>query len=429
MRGAAFELGAHGVSYAVRFVNSVILTRLVLPGDVGTAMLVSTLHIGLVMVTDAGFLQAMIQSKRGDEPRFLDTIWTLQAIRGAVLAVVCLLVAWPYAHFYDIASALLFVTAAQLAVGGLHSTAIYQLRRRVELQWVVSFEVVGQLLGVAVTLTWAAIAPSPWALVGGAGVKTAADTIASHFLPGRLRHRFRIDREALAEIRGVARWIMGSSAVSFLGAHADRLVIGRLLGEATLGIYSIAINLAEMVGLLVLRLLFGIVYPVLANEHRRDDPARLRSLFYASRLRIDIFAMSTLGALTVLGPWIVSVVWPYGWHDAGWMLQILCVRTALDLISNAWATCLTSLGELKMMFRRNVLRTVTVLAAMPIGFELGGTSGLLWGLGVAEVPAMLLLMWRLQQLRMLWFARELVVLPAWAAGAGVAYGFLVVFVG
>jgi O-antigen/teichoic acid export membrane protein len=406
----------------------VILTRLVVAADVGTALLVSTLHLGLVMVTDAGFLQAMMQSKRGDDPRFLDTIWTLQAIRGAVLAVVCLLVAWPYARFYDLPTALLYVTAAQLAVSGLHSTAIYQLRRQVNLQWVVSFEVIGQLLGVAITLTWAWIASSPWALVGGGAVKIVVDTIASHFLPGRVRHRFRIDRAAVAEIRAVARWVMGSSAVSFLGAHADRLVIGRLLGEATLGIYSIAINLAEMVGMLVLRLLFGIVYPVLANEHRRDDPARLRSLFYASRWRIDVFAMSSLGALTMLGPWLVSSIWTAAWHEAGWMLQILCVRTALDLVSNSWATCLTSIGEQRLVFLRNVVRTVSVLAAMPIGFHLGGPSGLLWGLGAAEVPAMLLLMGRLQQLRLLWFTRELLVLPAWAAGAGVAYTFRRLFV-
>jgi len=427
-RGAAFELGAYAVSYGVRFVNSMILTRLVTDTDVGTAMLVSTLHLGLVMVTDAGFLQAMMQSKRGDDPRFLDTIWTLQVVRGLALAVLCALVAWPYAAFYDFSAALLFVTAAQLAISGFHSTAIYQLRRRVELQWVVSFEVAGQLLGAAVTLTWAALAPSPWALVGGGAVKIAADTIASHFLPGRLRHRFRIDRDAVAEIRGVARWILGSSAVTFVGGHADRLVFGALLGKGPAGVYVYAVILAEMVGALVLRLLFGIVYPVLANEHRRVDSARLRNLFYASRWRIDLFAMSSLGALTVLGPWLVSWIWDEQFHGAGWMLQILCVRTALDLISNSWATALTSIGEQRMVFLRNAVRTTSVLAAMPVGFLLDGQRGLLWALAAAEVPAMLLLMARLRRLGLLWIARELLVLPAWAMGAGAAYGFRVVFV-
>jgi O-antigen/teichoic acid export membrane protein len=423
MRGAAFELVAYAVISAVRFVNSVILTRLLVTDDVGTALLVAALPTGLVMVTDAGFLQATLQSKRGDEPAFLDTVWTLQVLRGVAIAALCVILAWPYAAFFSVPVPLLFVSAAQLAISGLHSTAIYQLRRRVELQWVVSYEVGGQLLGVAITLTWAAIAPSPWALIGGGAAKVLVDSIVSHFLPGRLRHRFHLDREAVREIRAVARWIMASSAVSFVGGYTDRLTIGKLLGDSTLAVYSIALNLADLVGGVVVRLISGVAYPVLSSQYRHGDRDRLRAVFYALRWRLDVVFMPSLGALVVLGPWIVSVVWQEPWHGAGWMLQILCARTALDLTSHAFGTLLTSIGEQRLVFTRNVVRTVAILVLVPSGYALAGQVGLLWSLSGAELLAMMVLARRLRQLGLLWPARELVGPLAGAGGAVIAWAF------
>jgi hypothetical protein len=63
--------------------------------------LVNTLRMGLELFSDIGVAQNIVNSKRGDEPTFLNTIWTLQVIRGAVIWFVGLILAFPIANFYN----------------------------------------------------------------------------------------------------------------------------------------------------------------------------------------------------------------------------------------------------------------------------------------------------------------------------------------
>ena len=46
-----------------------------------------------------GIGPTIIQNKRGDDPTFLNTAWTLQVVRGFILWLGCLAVAWPGAYW------------------------------------------------------------------------------------------------------------------------------------------------------------------------------------------------------------------------------------------------------------------------------------------------------------------------------------------
>ena len=63
--------------------------------------LVNAFLIGLAMFSDLGLAPSIVQSSRGDDPRFLDTAWVLQIARGLVLWILACLLAWPVAAFYD----------------------------------------------------------------------------------------------------------------------------------------------------------------------------------------------------------------------------------------------------------------------------------------------------------------------------------------
>ena len=56
-----------------------------LPEAFGIMALVNVLIQGLTMFSDVGIEPAIVQHRRGDEPRFYNTAWTVQILRGFVL--------------------------------------------------------------------------------------------------------------------------------------------------------------------------------------------------------------------------------------------------------------------------------------------------------------------------------------------------------
>jgi Polysaccharide biosynthesis protein len=62
--------------------------------------IVNTFIVGLAMFSDIGIGQNVIRHERGDDPDFLNTIWTIQVVRGLILAVIATLAAVPIARFY-----------------------------------------------------------------------------------------------------------------------------------------------------------------------------------------------------------------------------------------------------------------------------------------------------------------------------------------
>src|SRR5436190_19575910 len=84
----------------IRFGGNLILSRLLFPELFGLMALVNVFFQGLQMFSDVGIGPAIIQNKKGDEPRFVNTAWTIQCARGFVLTLVGCLLAWPIAKFY-----------------------------------------------------------------------------------------------------------------------------------------------------------------------------------------------------------------------------------------------------------------------------------------------------------------------------------------
>ena len=83
----------------LRLGGNVVLTRLLDPQAFGVVGVIVSVMIVLTMLTDLGFFDFVIRHARGGERRFLDVIWTIRLVQGALLSLVMLASAWPIAAF------------------------------------------------------------------------------------------------------------------------------------------------------------------------------------------------------------------------------------------------------------------------------------------------------------------------------------------
>jgi len=392
LQNSVVEVLTYGATQALRLGSNLILTRLLFPEAFGLMVVVGIVLFGLTMLSDVGILQAVIQNPRGDDEDFLNTAWTLQIMRGGLLCVLTWCIAYPASLFFDKPElfGLLLAAGGQLVIAGFESTSLLTLRRQVASRKLAVIEIGVQFATFVAVVATAMVWQSVWALLIGASIGGLVRLIWSHLIDVGYRNRLEWDKSAWQEITKFGRWIFGSSVATFLSSQSDRLLLGRLLGMSTLGVYSVALMLSEVVGAAVSRVVSGVLYPVFSRVSQ-EEPEMLRDEYYAARLRLDAAALPALGALTMLGDFIVILLWDLRYVEAGWMLRVLAIRAAFACIMLPCEVFLVATGESRFGFIRSVVRMFAVLIGVPLGYAWGGAEGLVLAVALSEVPAAFIL--------------------------------------
>lgn len=421
LRGSAMEMGGYAIGQVLRLAGNLVLSRLLFPEAFGLSALVAVFLVGLELLSDVGLEPCVVQNERGDERRFLDTVWTIQVARGALLSLLALALAWPAAQLYGEPqlAALIAVAGLTPLISGFESTSLLSLRRHVRLGRLMALEVVARALSLAGMVAWALVHASVWALVAGGLIDALVRLAGSHWLREGRRDRFGWDPLAARSVLHFSKWIFASSAVFFFARQGDRLLLGRLLGMGVLGVYSIALFLSEAVGTLVTRITHGVLFPIFSRVARESDE-RLHAVYYATRLRTDLLALPAVGALAVLGSEVVDLLYDDRYQDAGWILQALCLRVALSCVTSPCETCLFALGHTRYAFYANLATTLWIWIGVPLGWLVAGLPGLVWVTATSGIPVLVTLWPPFRRLGMLQPRREAVALAAF--GAGLALG-------
>jgi len=135
LRSIFFTIVNYGGGNILRLISNLILTRLLFPEAFGLLALVQVFITGLQMFSDTGIRVSIMQSKRGDDPDFLNTAWTIQVIRGFFLWLGACVLAYPAASFYGepMLAQLLPVVGLNALISGFASTNVATANRHMKL--------------------------------------------------------------------------------------------------------------------------------------------------------------------------------------------------------------------------------------------------------------------------------------------------------
>jgi O-antigen/teichoic acid export membrane protein len=427
VRGSLITLAGFGGAQALRLVSSVVLTRLLNREAYGLYRLANVFLEGLSFFTAIGSGPAVIRDPRGDEPIFLNTAWTMQVVRGVGLWLAACLLALPYAWFYSqpILWFLIPVVGLTVLLDSFDAAAVHWCSRHMLLFRITALEFLRQLTALLVTISWAWMSPTVWAFPAGAITGCIVVLVLSHMaLPGP-KSRFQWDRECARAQYHFGKWVFVSSVLSFIARQMDVLFLAYYIDIGKVGVYGLAINLAEPLTTLNMRLSQQVLYPLYAKTFR-DRPWDLSRIFYRTRLRIDLLHLPPLGVAMIAGSGIVRLILyksPAFW-EAGWMFQILCIRTAMKCLYNPLSSACTAIEALRSIASALAVRTFWVVATVPIGWHFWGLTGVIWAVAFSETPCLAILYWQLWRAKIVKIHRELFVFVL--IGAGCAVGWLLV---
>ncbi len=387
LRASAWTIGGFGFKQVLRLGSNLILTRLLVPEVFGLMLVVNVVLNGLRMFSELGIGLSIIRDRRGDDPAYLRTAWTLQVLRGAGLCLVASLLAYPLSRIYGEGVFLLLVPVASLGavVSGFDSTALYTLNRRLALGRLTVLDLGTRGLGDGLKIVVAFFNPTVWALVVGALAESVCRTIGSHFLDRSHRDGFGWDRDALRSLVKFGQWIFLNTALVFLAMNSDKLILGKLLSVKTLGVLSIAIMFTEMPMGLLGQLRVKVIFP--AISHWTTLPrAELRGKLLRARRPAILIAALGLAAYVSLGDMVIRFLYRTDYWDAAWMLPILAVGLWPRVLMATIAPALLSVGRPQYHPIGTGARLLVIVVGVPAGYYLGGTVGALIAVALGDLP-------------------------------------------
>ncbi|MBC7171800.1 MAG: oligosaccharide flippase family protein, partial [Polyangiaceae bacterium] len=306
---AAFLLGGVGAAQLIRLVGNVVLTRLLFPEAFGLMGQVVVFLIGLHLFSDIGIGPSIVQSARGDDPKYLNTAWAIQIGRGTVLWLAGLAVAYPFAAFYEkpnLAPLLLAASTTSL-ITGFQSTKINLAARNLNQRSLAKLDLTSQAAGLVVTVSCAYAYRSVWALVAGSLFADVVRVTLSHIvLPGPRNH-FRYDSESARSLIRFGRWIFLSTVLTFLVSYSDRLIFPKLVDSARFGIYQTGANIAALAPAVLSVLANHILFPVYSRI--LQSGGNLRGVFSDVRRPLLIAGGWALSGLAAGGPAAVHLLY------------------------------------------------------------------------------------------------------------------------
>jgi O-antigen/teichoic acid export membrane protein len=321
--GSFWLLFLRVVTLLLKFLQMLVLARLLSPYDFGLMGIAILAITALETLSETGFQAALVQ-KKGDIAPYLDSAWTVAAFRGLILALILFLSSPWIALFFREQNAVLIlrVIAICAVLKGFSNIGIVNFQRDLEFHKQATYEFSGTLAGFVIAVVCGLIFHNVWALVFGLIAKNAIGLFISYFLSS---YRPRLDFNIVCdkELFNFGKWITLVTIVVFLSHNGDNAFVGRILGVVALGFYQLAYVISNFPATEISDVISQVSFP--SYSKIGHDTEKLRAGYLrVVKLTTFLTAPIALGMLSVAFP-LVAVLLGEKWIPMIFAMQILCV--------------------------------------------------------------------------------------------------------
>ena len=321
VRGGMWVFALRFTNRSLGFIRTIILARLLAPEDFGLLGIAMLAIATLETFSQTGFQAALIQKKDNVES-YLDTAWTVSAVRGVLLFFILFFSAPMVASFFNSpqATVVIKVIAVSTLLSGFRNIGIIFFQKDLEFNKQFSYELSATLVDLTIAITLAFILRNVWALVWG-GLAANFVRVFMSYIFHPYRPRVRLDKGEFKELFGFGKWVVGSGILVFLVTQGDDIFVGKMLGVTALGFYQMAYLISNLPATEITHVISQVTFP--AYSKMQNDIPKLREA-YLKVLQITAFlSFPIAGLIFVLAPDFTKIFLGEKWMPMVPAMQIL----------------------------------------------------------------------------------------------------------
>ena len=346
-----------------------ILARLLSEDDFGIVAMAGVITVAIGMVNDRGLGTAIIQKKQITAGELSTMFWG-SFYFGLALFLVGAGISWPLAWFYKepVVIPVVQVLSLGFLVGSLGIVQKSLLTRDMEFKKLAIIEICAVVFSGIIAIVLALLNTGVWSLV----VLSLSRDLVTVILVWIYYHWYPTWHFRWKEFKsmlGFSSNVLGNDLALYIVTNTDITIIGKLLGKAMLGYYSLALNLVKLPVTRISGIVSRVVFP--AFSELQDDLPRFKSGFMRSITFISLITFPMLAGLALFAHEFIVVVMGEKWLPMTLPLIILTPMAMLKSIGSIKGSVLMACGKPEIEFRWNMVYFPPLVAAVWVGTRYG----------------------------------------------------------
>jgi len=368
-RGVAITGVSQGCKILLGFGTTVIVARLLTPGDFGVLAMVAPVTGFLQLFQNLGLSQATIQARDLTSEQSNAMFW-INVAAAVCVAVLMVALAPLVGMFYDDVrpAYIMAATALTVLVAGFKLQHQALLNREMRFANLSLNEVAAAVTTSLATIFAALLLNSYWALWLGTLLGGLMST-AMMWRASRWRPRLGVRLGGTRELIGIGANVTGFDVANFCARNADNVIIARAFGGYSAGLYDRSYKLMLFPLQNINWPLARVVLPTL--RRLQDQPEQFAKAFLTVIRGLSIAAVPGVLAAAICSGELIEILLGPNWAEAAPIFFWLSLAGVIQPVVSATGWLFISTGRTRQMAKWGLFAsTVTVLSFF---------AGLPWG--------------------------------------------------
>ncbi len=369
IRGAAVTVACHGLALAVQIIATVVLARLLTPGDFGVVAMVTTFSLLLANFGGNGFTEAVLKWTEIDHALASNLFW-INLGAGALFTIGFAALGPVLRWFYSDArvTGVTFGVSLTILITSASVIHLALLRRAMCFFLVSANDIFARVVCVAVSIFLGWAGWGYWALVAGI-IALALSTSIGAWILCRWVPSFPSRAEGTTSVVRFAMHVYGQFSVNYFARNTDNLLVGWRFSAQALGFYKKAYDLFALSASQLVSPLTAVAVAALSRLNQNSVQYKR---YLLSSLGVVAFVGMGLGVdLTLVGKDVIRLLLGPGWEESGRIFTYFGPGIGIMLLYGTHGWIHLSIGTADRWFRWGIVEFaftfLLFLVALPWG--------------------------------------------------------------
>ncbi len=419
LRGLKWSLLAKLLTQIISWVATFYVIRLLSPEDYGVIAIYSIFYSFITIFAVNGFMSSLIKTQRKSS-EISSVIFTLSLFVYTLFGLILIFTSEYIGEFYgdSAVTEVLIISAIFFPLNSLNliPKAYMAIDMNFKLKGIC--ESIAGILSAGVTVYLAVLGFEYWSIVYGNIVNILIQIFLNNILV-KCNYGFSIKFANSIEVLKFAWKLQLNGIIWFVYNKIDGLILGRAFNMKSLGVYNVALEIANLPMDKVSEILNQVgfsAFSSISNDKSASDYYLEKAMKLLSLVIFPVFF-----GISAIAEELIVVILTDKWLEAAIITTILTLICPFKMMNNIIQSYAKSIGDASFVLRNTFVTAVLTISAVLIGIQFGLVETAL-SISISFIISFLYILFRLKKV----FAIANKILFAWVIPCVISIGMWVI---